>query len=54
MKCRSLPAFKPEHLRNGFSKEMINEARKHRKINQVAIVFISPIDRAYPSSVATG
>lgn len=35
MKCRSLPAFKTENLRNGFSKEMINEARKHRKINQV-------------------
>lgn len=35
MKCRSLPAFKSENLRNGFSKEMINEARKHRKINQV-------------------
>ena len=39
MKCRSLPAFKSENLRNGFSKEMINEARKHRKINQVYIVL---------------
>ncbi|CAB3994229.1 histone acetyltransferase type B catalytic subunit-like [Paramuricea clavata] len=34
IKCRPLPAFKHENLRNGFSKEMINEARKHRKINQ--------------------
>ena len=34
MKCRTLSAFKPEKLRKGFSKEMINEARKHRKINQ--------------------
>lgn len=35
MKCLSLPAFKAGNLRNGYSKEMVNAARKHRKINQV-------------------
>ncbi|XP_028395918.1 histone acetyltransferase type B catalytic subunit-like [Dendronephthya gigantea] len=34
MKCLSLPAFKAENLRNGYTKEMVNSAKKHRKINQ--------------------
>ena len=35
MECRKLPAFQPENLRQGFSQDMVTEARKRRKINQV-------------------
>lgn len=39
--CKDLPAFAPEHLRNGFSKEMAEEAKNNFKISprQCRIVY---------------
>lgn len=32
--CKDLPAFSPENLKKGFSKDMVNEAKDQFKINQ--------------------
>lgn len=33
--CLKLSAFAPEHLRNGFSDKMVQQAREELKINKV-------------------
>ncbi|XP_046846730.1 histone acetyltransferase type B catalytic subunit-like [Xenia sp. Carnegie-2017] len=34
LRCRSLPVFKPNYLCKGFSKEMVDQARRKLKVNQ--------------------
>ena len=39
LRCRSLPVFKPNYLCKGFSKEMVDQARRKLKVNQVEKMF---------------
>lgn len=39
LNCSKLPSFQPERLKEGFSNEMIAEARDKLKINKVFFFF---------------